>query len=74
MFVMQELKPVGTGQPQKIALLPVNRAKNRFPSILPYDKTRIKLMSGQEDEGTDYINGNWMPVRSTCNISCKPFI
>ena len=60
---MQELKPIGTDQPQKIALLPVNRAKNRFTNILPYDKTRIKLMAGdEEDEGTDYINGNWMPV------------
>ena len=50
-------------QSKDAAELPVNRVKNRFPNILPYDRTRIKLMSGDAaKEGQDYINGNWMPV------------
>ncbi|KAI0239139.1 Tyrosine-protein phosphatase 10D [Lamellibrachia satsuma] len=58
----EDLKPVGIEQPKRIAMQPVNRAKNRFKNVLPYDKTRIKLMSRwEEEEGTDYINGNWMP-------------
>ncbi|KAI0229775.1 Tyrosine-protein phosphatase 10D [Lamellibrachia satsuma] len=58
----EALKDVGADQSQIAAFLPANRAKNRFTNILPYDRTRIKLMSGgEEEEGTDYINGNWMP-------------
>ena len=72
---MQDLKPVGIEQPKRIAMLPVNRAKNRFKNVLPYDNTRIKLMSGgEEKEGTDYINGNWMPVGLACNCRHSSFI
>ena len=50
-------------QSKDAAELRVNRVKNRFPNILPYDRTRIKLMAGDAaKEGQDYINGNWMPV------------
>ena len=61
---VQELKPVGMDQSKDAAGLDVNLAKNRFTNILPYDRTRIKLMAGDDaEEGRDYINGNWMPVR-----------
>ena len=75
LFVMQALKDVGADQSQIAAFLPANRAKNRFTNILPYDRTRIKLMSGgEEEEGTDYINGNWMPVGLSCNSWHSYFI
>ncbi|KAK2181825.1 hypothetical protein NP493_380g01008 [Ridgeia piscesae] len=58
----EELKPVGMDQSKDAAGLDVNLAKNRFTNILPYDRTRIKLMAGDDaEEGRDYINGNWMP-------------
>ena len=58
----QELDPVGREQSTKAADLSVNHIKNRFKNILPYDRTRIKLMKVDGKEGSDYINGNWMMV------------
>ena len=60
----QELKEVGKDQEWEASLLPVNRPKNRFTNILPYDHSRVKLLPSEDDEGSDYINANWMPVRS----------
>jgi len=42
-----------------------NRAKNRFTNILPYDRTRVKLLPLEDVDGSDYINANWIPVRLT---------
>lgn len=39
------------------AILPQNKAKNRYADILPYDSTRVKLRSREED----YINANYVP-------------
>ncbi|XP_015930334.2 tyrosine-protein phosphatase 10D isoform X2 [Parasteatoda tepidariorum] len=55
------LKHVGRDKPCNAADLPVNRPKNRFTNILPYDHSRVKLMPSDDEEGSDYINANYIP-------------
>ncbi|KAF8774091.1 Tyrosine-protein phosphatase 10D like protein [Argiope bruennichi] len=57
----EQLKNVGRERACNAADLPVNRPKNRFTNILPYDHSRIKLMPTDDEEGTDYINANYIP-------------
>ncbi|CAJ0581335.1 unnamed protein product, partial [Mesorhabditis spiculigera] len=57
----EQLKNVGLGQSISAAELTVNRVKNRFTNILPYDHSRVKLVKAVDDEGADYINANYMP-------------
>ncbi|KAJ8249683.1 hypothetical protein COCON_G00228990 [Conger conger] len=57
----EELKSVGLDLSHEAADLPVNRAKNRYTNILPYDFSRVKLISMHNDEGSDYINANYIP-------------
>ncbi|XP_076062887.1 protein tyrosine phosphatase 10D [Oratosquilla oratoria] len=57
----EELKNVGREQPCIAADLPVNRPKNRFTNILPYDHSRVKLLPTDDEEGSDYINANYVP-------------
>lgn len=45
--------------------LPCNRPKNRFTNILPYDHSRFKLQPVDDEEGSDYINANYVPVINT---------
>lgn len=59
----EELKHVGRDQPCTAADLPCNRPKNRFTNILPYDHSRFKLQPVDDEEGSDYINANYVPVR-----------
>ncbi|CAG7729269.1 unnamed protein product [Allacma fusca] len=56
----EELKRVGRDQLCSAADLPVNRPKNRFTNILPYDQSRFKLQPTDDDEGSDYINANYV--------------
>lgn len=63
----EELKHVGRDQPCTFADLPCNRPKNRFTNILPYDHSRYKLQPVDDDEGSDYINANYVPVSSNNN-------
>ncbi|KAG8193889.1 hypothetical protein JTE90_011449 [Oedothorax gibbosus] len=56
-----QLKGAGAGGVCGAADLPVNRPKNRFTNILPYDHSRIKLLPTDDEEGTDYINANYIP-------------
>ncbi|XP_039746101.1 tyrosine-protein phosphatase 10D-like isoform X2 [Pararge aegeria] len=60
-----ELKHVGREQPCAAADLPVNRPKNRFTNILPYDHSRFKLQPVDDEEGSDYINANYVPGHSS---------
>ena len=60
--MIQELDPVGRELSTTVAEMSVNNFKNRHSNILPYDRTRIKLTKVNDREGSDYINGNWMPV------------
>ncbi|XP_055635341.1 tyrosine-protein phosphatase 10D isoform X2 [Toxorhynchites rutilus septentrionalis] len=57
----EELKHVGRDQPCTFADLPCNRPKNRFTNILPYDHSRFKLQPVDDEEGSDYINSNYVP-------------
>ncbi|XP_071056638.1 tyrosine-protein phosphatase 10D isoform X2 [Onthophagus taurus] len=57
----EELKHVGREQPCTAADLPCNRPKNRFTNILPYDHSRFKLQPVDDEEGSDYINANYVP-------------
>lgn len=59
----EELKAVGKEQACTAADLPCNRPKNRFTNILPYDHSRVKLQPVDDEEGSDYINANYVPVR-----------
>ncbi|XP_067123483.1 tyrosine-protein phosphatase 10D-like isoform X2 [Centruroides vittatus] len=54
------LKHVGRDKPCVAADLPVNRPKNRFTNILPYDHSRVKLLPSDDEEGSDYINANYV--------------
>ncbi|XP_041934315.1 receptor-type tyrosine-protein phosphatase O isoform X2 [Alosa sapidissima] len=57
----EELKSVGLDLSHDAADLPVNRPKNRYTNILPYDFSRVKLITMHNDEGLDYINANYIP-------------
>ena len=57
----EELKHVGREKPCTAADMPVNRPKNRFTNILPYDHSRVKLQPTDDEEGSDFINANFVP-------------
>ncbi|XP_028287396.1 receptor-type tyrosine-protein phosphatase H-like isoform X2 [Parambassis ranga] len=57
----EALMPVGKDQPQMTALLPENKAKNRFTNVLPYDWCRVKLSTSNQNGTSDYINASYMP-------------
>ncbi|XP_053197059.1 receptor-type tyrosine-protein phosphatase H-like [Scomber japonicus] len=57
----EKLLPVGTEQIRKVALLPENKARNRFSNILPYDWCRVKLSTSNPTGASDYINASYMP-------------
>jgi len=43
----------------KVASLPENKGKNRYPNILPFDDTRV-VLSLAHGRGSDFINANWV--------------
>ncbi|KAG7227808.1 hypothetical protein INR49_013602, partial [Caranx melampygus] len=46
---------------RKAAVLPENKARNRFNNVLPYDWCRVKLSTSNPNETSDYINASYMP-------------
>ncbi|XP_054454958.1 receptor-type tyrosine-protein phosphatase H-like isoform X2 [Anoplopoma fimbria] len=57
----ENLIPVGMEQTREAALLPQNKARNRFTNILPYDWCRVMLTTSNPNETSDYINASYMP-------------
>ncbi|XP_053462317.1 receptor-type tyrosine-protein phosphatase V-like isoform X2 [Nycticebus coucang] len=57
----EELKEVGKEQPRLEAEHPANTTKNRYPHVLPYDHSRVRLTQLEGDPHSDYINANFIP-------------
>jgi hypothetical protein len=51
------------------ALNRINRTKNRYINILPYDHTRVKILNSYNDDSNDYINANF--VAKSKYIACQ---
>ncbi|KAK2185336.1 hypothetical protein NP493_239g00027 [Ridgeia piscesae] len=62
---LQSLQSVDCDLTTTAAQLEVNRPKNRYTDVLPYDVSRIKLMTAESQDGSDYLNGSWVPVGCT---------
>lgn len=60
-YQFEQLRNVGKENSCTAAELPVNRPKNRFTNILPYDHSRVKLQPTDDEEGSDYVNANYIP-------------
>ncbi|XP_059001120.1 receptor-type tyrosine-protein phosphatase V-like isoform X4 [Mustela lutreola] len=57
----EELKEVGKEQPRLEAEHPANATKNRYPHVLPYDHSRVRLTQLEGEPHSDYINANFVP-------------
>ncbi|XP_077013519.1 receptor-type tyrosine-protein phosphatase V-like isoform X2 [Tamandua tetradactyla] len=66
----EELKEVGKDQPRLEAEHPANSPKNRYPHVLPYDHSRVRLTQLEGEPHSDYVNANFIPVRVTHRAVC----
>ncbi|XP_064178165.1 receptor-type tyrosine-protein phosphatase H-like isoform X3 [Anguilla rostrata] len=57
----EDFSTVGSEQVCKAALISQNKAKNRFTNVLPYDWSRVKLTTIDDDCCSDYINASYIP-------------
>nr|XP_032815970.1 receptor-type tyrosine-protein phosphatase O-like isoform X1 [Petromyzon marinus] len=57
----EELRMIGAEFSHEAADHLANRGKNRYTNILPYDFSRVILSSIEGEEGSDYINANYIP-------------
>ncbi|XP_060220333.1 receptor-type tyrosine-protein phosphatase V-like [Meriones unguiculatus] len=57
----EELKEVGREQSRLEAEHPSNITKNRYPHVLPYDHSRVRLTPLAGEPHSDYINANFIP-------------
>lgn len=48
--------------PRDISEQAQNKEKNRYDNILPYDHTRVKLSVVKWQQGSEYINANYLDV------------
>ncbi|XP_033112583.1 tyrosine-protein phosphatase non-receptor type 13-like isoform X2 [Anneissia japonica] len=66
---LRQLKPIDNCD---VAKKPVNKDKNRYRNVLPYDKTRVTLQNG---DGSDYINASHIQMKVGTNelqyIACQ---
>eukprot|EP00754_Rhynchopus_humris_P008287 Rhum_TRINITY_DN13706_c1_g1::Rhum_TRINITY_DN13706_c1_g1_i1::g.63340::m.63340 len=63
-----ELKRAAQGDPAYVGVCgayPENRGKNRYPDVLPNDRTRVKLLSTAPGQ-TDYINSSFIDGKAFC--------
>uniref|UniRef100_A0A3Q1EFF4 protein-tyrosine-phosphatase n=1 Tax=Acanthochromis polyacanthus TaxID=80966 RepID=A0A3Q1EFF4_9TELE len=58
---VQELSDVGKDLPTRAGDSEVNREKNRYPYILPYDYCRVRLSVQNSYPHTDYVNASFVP-------------
>jgi len=58
----QRISEIGLEHAKETSLQGDNRAKNRYTNILAYDHSRVKLSFVDDDPGSDYINGCYIPV------------
>jgi len=62
-FHFQRIRDMSAKHEHSQAVLSANTPKNRWVDILPFDHSRVKLLpASDDDEGSDYINANYMPV------------
>ncbi|XP_059902029.1 receptor-type tyrosine-protein phosphatase V-like [Gadus macrocephalus] len=61
----EELNDVGKELPTRAGELEVNKEKNRYPHILPYDHCRVRLSLQDAQPNGDYINANFVPGGSS---------
>lgn len=54
----QEFKEISREEGKKS----VNKSKNRYKNILPYNRTSVILTDGTGEDGDDYINANYIRV------------
>ncbi|XP_068609436.1 receptor-type tyrosine-protein phosphatase eta-like, partial [Brachionichthys hirsutus] len=57
----EELNEVGTSLPKIVGDSEINRGKNRYPYVLPYDHCRVRLSIQNSQQHTDYVNANFVP-------------
>lgn len=55
------LQDKSENKPSEAANMAENVCKNRYTNILPYDHSRVKLLPSEDEEGSDYINANYIP-------------
>ena len=53
--------PPGLTFPCTVAQLSVNTQLNRFPHLLAYDHSRVKLDDRSDGDESDYINASYVP-------------
>ncbi|XP_070189092.1 phosphatidylinositol phosphatase PTPRQ-like isoform X2 [Littorina saxatilis] len=65
LLFQEEFEDVQENSPKQYsheaATLDVNKIKNRYVNILPYDHTRVKLITDDDDDSSDFINANYIP-------------
>ncbi|XP_041711751.1 receptor-type tyrosine-protein phosphatase V isoform X2 [Coregonus clupeaformis] len=62
----EELNDVGKEYTTRAGELEANREKNRYPYILPYDHSRVRLSLLDSQLHSDYINASYVPVSTLC--------